>query len=869
MKEKYRVGIISDTHGLLREEVINTLKTCDYIIHGGDINKKEIIDELKKINGLKDVAIDKGYNLNVHVDEKNINKDLRESLKQSDYVDMDNSTYNFINSRLYTPGDFSISNIKLSEGKFDRKTAKAENGVILVRYSYQESLAKKGKVVLSNYKVGDTITLNVGELKEISENQNANYYDEEQIKKTEQGEQATENEIVNTTSKTYKIVGIIERPTTTIEPYEADWFTVITKMQTINKKANIAVLYTKANDYVKNTENINQMVTAKSGTKENDFNRVNGLDKTYKSYKYKIKINKELLSYQGASLDDDTLRTIYGLGAFIMGIVLVSSVFVIRNGFAISITERLKQYGMLSSIGATKKQIKKSVYFEGFILGIIGIPLGILSGIFAIYILVNVVNYILKDYVSSGTLLTYGISWTAIVVSIIVSIVTIWLSCRRSAKKASKITPIEAIRSSEDVKLKAKKIKCPKIITKIFKTGGEIAYKNLKRSKKKYRTTVISIAVSVFIFITMNAFITNMFDLTGQYYEDYDYNFIVESSKFTDEEINKIVKQESVESYHILYQPKRMYEIRDLSKIHEYGKELITEELSGEKYCGLYLVALDEASFKEYSKKIGVKFEDVKDTGILCDEYNEYDKETGAVELKRLYKYEKGDTIVGEYNKEELKIKVGDVSKIKPYGLERVFYDGGYLVVNKNEFKNIDFSDDVTITIQSNNTTELQTAIEEKDSSLTIVNLEDVAKEEKSMILVTNIFLYGFIAVITLIGVTNIFNTITSNMELRQKEFAMLKSIGMTKKEFNRMINLETLFYGTKSLLYGIILGLLGTLAMYKAFSVKIDAGMYIPIKPIIISVIFVFILIFIIMRYSISKINKQNTIETIRKENI
>lgn len=162
----------------------------------------------------------------------------------------------------------------------------------------------------------------------------------------------------------------------------------------------------------------------------------------------------------------------------------------------------------------------------------------------------------------------------------------------------------------------------------------------------------------------------------------------------------------------------------------------------------------------------------------------EYDKETGAVELKRLYKYEKGDTIVGEYNKEELKIKVGDVSKIKPYGLERVFYDGGYLVVNKNEFKNIDFSDDVTITIQSNNTTELQTAIEEKDSSLTIVNLEDVAKEEKSMILVTNIFLYGLIAVITLIGVTNIFNTITSNMELRQKEFAMLKSIGMTKKEF-------------------------------------------------------------------------------------
>ena len=137
------------------------------------------------------------------------------------------------------------------------------------------------------------------------------------------------------------------------------------------------------------------------------------------------------------------------------------------------------------------------------------------------------------------------------------------------------------------------------------------------------------------------------------------------------------------------------------------------------------------------------------------------------------------------------------------------------------------------------------------------------------MNLVIQIFLYGFITVITLIGVTNIFNTITSNMELRQKEFAMLKSIGMTKKEFNRMINLETIFYSTKSLIYGIILGLIGTYAMYKAFSIRLDAGIYIPIKAIIISIIFVFILVFIIMKYSINKLNKQNTIDTIRNENI
>lgn len=737
---------------------------------------------------------------------------------------MENSTFEFLK-------------FKLIEGNFPKN----ENEIIISKH-----IITNGK---SDIKIGDTITLDVG--KRISS---------DNIELDSSCSYNSEHEKIEDSEKhTFKVVGMIERPDYTFENTGDPGYTMITT--NLNRGKTEAYLSLKKPKEYKSS--ISELLGV-------NYDDLDVIEKNGGETKYKHEINSEILRWEVFAFSDSTVSMLYLVIGVVIFIIIFTSVFCIRNSFAISITEKIKMYGMLSSVGATRKQIKKNVIFEAMALGLIGIPLGILSGLFADFVLLKIVNVLLSDaLVGYANGIVFKVSIIPIIISIILGFITIYLSAISSAKKAAKVSPIEQLRNSDEIKIKNKKLKTPKIIEKVFKTGGVLAYKNLKRSKKKYRTTVISIAVSVFIFITMNAFITNMFDLTGQYYEDYDYNFIVESSKFTDEEINKIVKQESVESYHILYQPKRMYEIRDLSKIHEYGKELITEELSGEKYCGLYLVALDEASFKEYSKKIGVKFEDVKDTGILCDEYNEYDKETGAVELKRLYKYEKGDTIVGEYNKEELKIKVGDVSKIKPYGLERVFYDGGYLVVNKNEFKNIDFSDDVTITIQSNNTTELQTAIEEKDSSLTIVNLEDVAKEEKSMILVTNIFLYGFIAVITLIGVTNIFNTITSNMELRQKEFAMLKSIGMTKKEFNRMINLETLFYGTKSLLYGIILGLLGTLAMYKAFSVKIDAGMYIPIKPIIISVIFVFILIFIIMRYSISKINKQNTIETIRKENI
>ncbi|MEI3435371.1 MAG: FtsX-like permease family protein [Clostridia bacterium] len=147
--------------------------------------------------------------------------------------------------------------------------------------------------------------------------------------------------------------------------------------------------------------------------------------------------------------------------------------------------------------------------------------------------------------------------------------------------------------------------------------------------------------------------------------------------------------------------------------------------------------------------------------------------------------------------------------------------------------------------------------------------MEESIRAENAVVLVISIFLYGFIGVITLIGITNIFNTITTNMNLRKKEFAMLKSIGMTKKEFNRMIRLESIFYGVKSLVIGIPIGLVLSYGMYNVFRNSMEIEYVLPYKSIVVAVIFVAIVIGIIMRYSMSKINKQNIIETIRNDNI
>ena len=737
----------------------------------------------------------------------------------------------------------------------------------------------------TNYKVGDNITLNVGELKD-----DASDVDEK-------NSQSSENEIINTTPKTYKIVGIINRPTTTIEPYEAEWFTVITKMQTIKKQANIAVLYTNPYDYKKNTEYINKMVEVKVGENvdKSEVTIFNGLDKFYRSYKYKIKINNELLSYEGASLDDETLKTIYGLGAFIMGIVLVSSVFVIRNGFAISITERLKQYGMLSSIGATKKQIKKSVYFEGFTLGIIGIPLGILSGVFAIYILVNVVNYILKDYVSSGTLLTYSMSWVAIVVSVIVSIVTIWLSCRKSAKKASKITPIEAIRSSEDVKLKAKKIKCPKIITKIFKTGGEIAYKNLKRSKKKYRTTVISIIVSVVIFIAISSFIQYGFKMSSSYYTEKNYNYVVYAYTTASNKNKEEFAKEQAKNYKMLTDISNLPDIGEFSinktnvfeinmdekhesELTDYGKDVKARyeesEEDGEKIDTINVISLSKDVYKRYLKKIGGNYETYKEGAILIDNNITYDEKGKRIQGS-MYIWKKGDTVTGKINDKEYNIKIVAKTEERPNGVENLYNTHAYFIVSE-EFINKTGYISASLYTQSNDTEKLDKEIEQykkennlTNSNLNTFNMEESIKAENAIVLVISIFLYGFIGVITLIGITNIFNTITTNMNLRKKEFAMLKSIGMTKKEFNRMIRLESIFYGVKSLIIGIPIGIALSYGMYKVFKNSMEMEYVLPYKAIAVAVIFVAVIIGIIMKYSMSKINKQNIIETIRNDNI
>ena len=773
-------------------------------------------------------------------DLKNLqaNRDIK-NIKTTHYlgtskIDVDNKEYPYID--VYSSDYIKDLSYQIIEGRRPNNN--------------NEIIINKKLTLDSNYKIGDQITLNIGTRKtndgyELNEN---NPYNEDNYETIE-----------NTKKYTYKIVGIFTKP-----GYNYSYYGITTKENT-----------TKINAYIslKNPKNYKETNLEILGLEDNNNTKA----------KYTYEINSELLRWEIFAFSDSTITMLYMIAGVVIFIVLITSVFCIKNSFEISTTEKTKMYGMLTSIGGTKKQIKKCVLKEGIILGTIGIPLGIISGIFAVYIITKVINIILKGQLFENiNHVVFHISIIGIIISCILGLITIYLSAIKSAIKASKISPIENLKSTKEIKIKKEKLKTPKYITKYFKIGGSLAYKNLKRSKKKYRTTVISLIVSIFIFITMNSFLTEAFSITNKYYEDYDYNLTLKNiENLTDEEINKIENFKDVKKSYVIYsindKSNGYIKITDQSKlvsndqIFELNEDCIINEkeeriCDEEKYAALEIKILDDKTFKEYMKKLKIDYEENKTKGILIDDY----KTTinGKEKKFRRYKYTKNETIKGTLNGNDINITIGKITTTRPFGLENSFYSDGYLIINKDYYKNLNIVAE-KISIQGENVIQLVKDIESISSEIFVTNYDEEIKYQQSIKLVVSIFLYGFITIITLIGITNIFNTITSNMELRSKEIAMLKSIGMTTKEFNHMINLETLFYSTKSLIYGIILGLLGSSLIHKIFSLKNNIPYKIPTIPIIKSIIFVILLVYIIMKYSISKINKQNTIETVRKENI
>lgn len=737
----------------------------------------------------------------------------------------------------YTKSAFDNTTLKLVSGRLPEN-----NKEIIVSVPFKNS---------AKVKIGDTISLDIG--KRVCTdgtilNQSNPYF-------VEEGETDLCHEYITDTSKhEYKIVGITERLNYNIEGYSAPGYTLITKIDKVSDNINVSLLFKDAKYYKEYINNI---------ANDKDLN------------KYNITLNDELLRWSGASLSDRTMNMLYTVAGVVIGIIILTSVFVIKNSFDIANQEKKKMYGMLSSIGATSKQIKKNVLHEGFILGLIGIPLGILSGIFADYILVIIINYIGNF---NDVKFVFSISIWPIILSIILGAVTIYLSVVRAAKKSSKIAPIEAIRNNNEIKINSKKIKSSKIVDKLFGVGGDIAYKNLKRNKKRNRTTIISIVISVAVFISLSSFLSYGFKLTNQYYHDADYDIQLYLRDTNEEEskkiINDIIKMDNISRYSIN---------RSMSMTFDYKKyynEDVLEYFDGVDDLSLRIMSVGEDEFKRILKENKISDTNFDYKGLLIDKNIFYQEGSKNYKEVNLLDLNKNKTVTGSINNKDLNIEILKRIDNSLMGFQKVYSETPTIIVSDEFYDyivsnyNVNATDSRSLYIKSTDAEKLESLIkeyllDENINNYSLFNIETEAKAQRSLITLVAIFLYGFIIVISLIGVTNIINTISTNMNLRRREFAMLKSIGMTKNEFNKMINLESIMYSTKALIIGIPLGLLGSFAIYKAFANGSDYGFIFPWQAILIAIFVVYILVSLIMYFALRKTKSENIIDTIKDENI
>lgn len=740
------------------------------------------------------------------------------------------------------------------------------------------------------YNLGDKITFDIGDRTYNGKKlyQNDTYREDEQLEAKQ--------------TKTYKVVGICDRLPYGEEPRTAPGYSVITLANKADTSLNKSDIYLRFNK--KALKDRYDLTADILGVDKTLFNKLNSgkledkeiqtlksqLDKTHSYY-----INNSLIKYE--AFYDSSVAFVYNMAAAVMVIIIITSAVCISNSFAISINQKTKQYGMLASIGATPRQIRKNVFFEAAFMGVIGIVAGIGGGLSASYILVVLRNKMLIDTFEMS--IVYAPSLLGVLLSIVLAIVTIVLSALVPAIRASRMSPIMAINHSEDIKIKSKSLKTPKLIGKVWGEGGVLAYKNMKRNKRKYRVITISIALSVSTFIALYGFMSLLTESVNRYANDkidlrvymssYKSMSVDEANKKVSNIVNRINNETNITDFTFA---RGFYaSLKDEPKYSSDYKEVNKYEAGLAENNGYYIsiISLGNEEYGKYIKKLGISKETAQSGGILVDNTYQYINNGNDIKYFNIYDgYKAGDVLTYRIDTSNSSksldnskssddttlydIRIVALSNERPFGYDNAYTSYGYLIVSDDYMNRIDTknTDSTLLNINCDDPDKAQDILvnEFNIGQNYIFNAAQERRNDEKLILTMKIFLYGFIAIVSLIGITNIFNTVTTGMELRGKEFAMLQSIGMTKKEFDKMIRLESVFYGSKALIIGVVSGTILSYVIY------ISAGesqlkYTLPLLAIVMSVIVVIILLLGIMKYSIAQIRKQNIIETIRNENI
>ena len=690
-----------------------------------------------------------------------------------------------------------------------------------------------------------------------------------------------EETLVNTVSKKYKIVGVYNRLSYELDSRESASYLALT----VDNKTNIY-------------ENVNALFTVK---KLSDYDKVAsklktnlGVDAVYS--------HRDLLGLYGVLGGSAIADTIKAFAGFLIALIVVGSVSLIYNSFAISVSERTKQIGILKSIGATKKQIRACIRYEATVLSLIAIPIGIIIGCLGMGITLYLLrdNFSATSYEYAKTQIKLVISPLGLLLAAIICYITTLIAAWIPARRAIKITPLDAIRQTTDIRVSPKQLKTSKLTLKLFGFEAMMAKKNFKRNKKKYNFTIISIAASIILFITTSSFcayadraIFSQFktlhnDIYYHIWQDWDVKALA----------NDLSKLDKVDEIGFLYDTE--------SLLFDINDDYLAKD------CKKYSQDLNNYANKQY---VVCKFMDDEEFNELCDKYNldsseYYDSNNIKALLKnnlseihngKNYRYNvidknlknfdiniAADKLIASDEKEEMAVnqikkdtafKVGACIELDDY----ILYNNMALVYPHSMMNEV--LEQKFYGLYNTELMSKEIFVKAKDHKKAYSNIEqyliakgytssgledarETLEAEMMLIEIVDVFSYGFIILMSLITVANIFNTISTSIMLRKKEIAMLKSVGMSESGVRKMLNYECINYGFKSLILGLPISVALSYVLYKISSLNNVFNYVLPYRSILIAATSVFIVVFVSMLYSNSKIKKENTIDALKNEN-
>lgn len=602
--------------------------------------------------------------------------------------------------------------------------------------------------------------------------------------------------------------------------------------------------------------------------------------------------HESLLRWYGV-VDNDRFSTVYtGLLLILTAVIMTGSVLLIYNAFSISLRERSTQFGLLSSLGATKKQLRQSMRYEAFMVSLIGIPLGVLSGIAGIGITLHFIEEGLSQWLyGESKEIPLVVNAGAVLLSVMIAFFTVFISVWIPSKRIKRLSPMEAIRASEDIKIRPGEVKTGGWVFKIFGLPGMMADKNYKRDRKKYRTTIVSLSISILLFTTAALFQIYLIE-TGSIVMDIptvDVECVLYEPDKDGEKTDKIL--EKTEGIKEIFSYEKVYLMLQvpseiLGSVFE-GREVMTDE--NYTVISAETVILPNEVFEEMAKKEGISLSAYKNTEVPRFLYTEnehtYNSSTQRYETQD-YFLENGEkraelgwiTTSGEEEKEifepQGEIILGDAVEKLPEKMgirntdfalfmsESMYQDFSEYFLRTDPIKTYNIKCENPGVVSETLEKELK---EQGIQSENVTDLHALYQQDRNTMMAVQILTYGFIILISLIAVANVFNTISTNFMLRRKEFAMLRSMGMSPKGFNRMLYYECLIYGSKSVLYGIILTVMVSYVICKVIGIGADAGFVIPWGALITAIAGVFLVVFASMIYAMCRIRKNNIVEELK----